>query len=230
MAEFTLPKNSKIRKGPGVEARRGQAPQDLQDLSLRSGQRRQSALGPLHDRPRQMRADGPRRADQDQERDRPDAYFPALLPRRDLRILRDEHAWAQRTRLHHADRRHQGGGPDHSAAAHGRGQGSGAGPHSPICPICVDPALAENLEPGAVARAAPVTGGPGKARRATTNAFSASAARPAARATGGTPTDTSALPFCCRPIAGLSTAATRRPAIGSTSSRIRSGSTAATRS
>ena len=52
---------------PRVEARGGQAAQDLQNLPLRPRQRRQPALRPLHDRPRQMRADGPRRADQDQE-------------------------------------------------------------------------------------------------------------------------------------------------------------------
>ena len=63
-----------------------------------------------------------------------------------------------------------------------------------------------------------------------TNASCAPAARPPARATGGTATATSGRPRCCMPIAGSSTAATRRPASGWTSSRIRSSSTAATRS
>ncbi len=36
MAEFTLPKNSKITKGREWKAEGGQAPEDVQDLSLRS--------------------------------------------------------------------------------------------------------------------------------------------------------------------------------------------------
>ena len=68
LAEFTLPKNSKITKGRDVcSPRSGKRPEDLQDLPLRPRQRRQPALRQLHHRPRQMRADGPRRADQDQE-------------------------------------------------------------------------------------------------------------------------------------------------------------------
>ena len=47
------------------------------------------------------------------------------------------------------------------------------------------------------------------------------------RATGGTTTATSAPPPCCKPIAGSTTAATRRPANGSTTWKIRSGCTAA---
>ena len=63
---------------------------------------------------------------------------------------------------------------------------------------------------------------------ASTSASCAPAARPRARATGGTRIATSAPPFCCRPTAGSSTAATRRPASASTIWRTRSGSTAAT--
>ena len=62
------------------------------------------------------------------------------------------------------------------------------------------------------------------------NAFCASAVRPPVRATGGTASAIWDPPCCCRPIAGSPTAATRRPASASTSSRTRSGSTAATRS
>ena len=51
-----------------------------------------------------------------------------------------------------------------------------------------------------------------------------------ARATGGTATATSARRSCCRPIAGSSTRATRTPARASTTSKIRSSSIAATRS
>ena len=49
-----------------------------------------------------------------------------------------------------------------------------------------------------------------------------------ARAIGGTPTAIWARRSCCRPIAGLPTAATRRPATGSTSWRIRSACIVAT--
>ena len=63
-----------------------------------------------------------------------------------------------------------------------------------------------------------------------TSASSAPAARPPARATGGTPTATSGRRRCCTPIAGSSTSATRRPASGWTTSTMRSSSTAATRS
>ena len=62
------------------------------------------------------------------------------------------------------------------------------------------------------------------------NAFCASAARPPARAIGGTASAIWGRRSCCRPIAGSPTAATKRPASGSTRSKTRSGSTAATRS
>ena len=67
MAEFTLPKNSKIRKGRAHPAPDGaKRTQALQNLPLRSRQRRESALRHVRGRSRQLRADGPRRADQDQ--------------------------------------------------------------------------------------------------------------------------------------------------------------------
>ena len=70
----------------------------------------------------------------------------------------------------------------------------------------------------------------GPSSTASTNASSVSAARPAARAIGGMPTGSWDRRSCCKPIAGSWTAATRRPASGWTSSRIRSGSIAAIRS
>ena len=63
---------------------------------------------------------------------------------------------------------------------------------------------------------------------ACTNASCAPAARPRARAIGGMRIAISVRRRCCRPIAGFRTAATRRPANGSTISRTRSGSIAAT--
>ena len=52
----------------------------------------------------------------------------------------------------------------------------------------------------------------------------------AARASGGTPTSSSARPACCRPTASSPTAATRPPASASTTSRTRTACSAATRS
>ena len=47
-----------------------------------------------------LRPDGSGRADQDQERDRSDADVPPLLPRRHLRLVRDEHRRREHARLH----------------------------------------------------------------------------------------------------------------------------------
>src|SRR5512145_96599 len=60
------------------------------------------------------------------------------------------------------------------------------------------------------------------------SASCAPAARPPARLIGGTATAISVLPSSCRLIAGSRTAATSAPASGSTSSKIPSGSIAAT--
>ena len=197
-------------QGPRPSRRRGQAAEDVQDLSLRSRQRRQPALRHLHDRSRQMRADGPRRADQDQERDRPDADLPPLVPRGDLRVVLDEHGRPQRPRLHHRDRGHQGRGPDHPAAAHGGGQGPRPRLHPFLRPIRLDPAVAE-VGDARRRRARSGCSRPTTAPSSTasTSASCAPAARPAARAIGGTPTSSSARRSCSRPIAGSPTAATR---------------------
>ncbi len=63
---------------------------------------------------------------------------------------------------------------------------------------------------------------------ASTSAFCAPAAPPRAPATGGTTSAIWGLRCCCRPIAGSATAATRRPASGSTIWKTPSASTAAT--
>jgi succinate dehydrogenase/fumarate reductase iron-sulfur protein len=65
---------------------------------------------------------------------------------------------------------------------------------------------------------------------ACTSASCAPAARPAARASGGTRTSSSARPACCRPTASSPTAATRTPPAASTTSRTRTACSAATRS
>ncbi len=91
MAEFTLPKNSKITRGREWKPEQGKRLRTFKIYRYDPGQRRQPALRSLHHRPRQMRSDGPRRADQDQERDRSDAHLPPLMPGRDLRLVRDEY-------------------------------------------------------------------------------------------------------------------------------------------
>ena len=106
MAEFTLPANSKISAGKTYAAPAGaEERQDVQDLSLDAGRRQEPAARHLRSRPGRLRADGSRRADQDQERDRSDADLPPLLPRRHLRLLRDEHRRHQHAGLHQVHRR-----------------------------------------------------------------------------------------------------------------------------
>ena len=128
MAEFTLPANSKVGAGQDLSRRRP-APNG-------SGTSRSIAgipttapnprLDTYRDRSRCLRPDGPRRADQDQERDRHHADLPPLLPRRHLRLLRDEYRRHQHPGLPEADRRGEGRRQDLSAAAYAGGQGSGA--------------------------------------------------------------------------------------------------------
>jgi hypothetical protein len=62
------------------------------------------------------------------------------------------------------------------------------------------------------------------------NASCAAVVQAPARASGGTPTNTSVRRDCCRPIASWSTAATRRPAGDSTTWRIPTACFAAERS
>ncbi len=89
-----------------------------------------------------MRTDGPRRADQDQERGRCHADVPALLPRRNLRLVRHEHRRRQYARLHAGDCRHSRRREDLSAAAPAGHQGSRPGPHELLRAVRLDQALA----------------------------------------------------------------------------------------
>ena len=229
MVELTLPKNSRMVTGktwPKPEGATNVRTFRIYRYDPDSGA--QPADRHLFRRPRHLRPDGSRRADQDQERDRPDADLPPLLPRGHLRLLRDEHRRHQHARLHLRHGRDQGRREDLPAAAHAGGQGPRARPHPLLRPARQRQAVARD-------RDQPARSGSGSSRSRTaasstgsTSASSAPAARPPARATGGTATASSARRRCCTPIAGSSTAATRRPASGSTSSRIRSSSTAAT--
>ena len=229
MAEFTLPANSKIGIGRDLQgAGRRQEHQDVQGLSLDAGRRQEPVARHLRSRPGHLRADGSRRADQDQERDRQLAHLPPLVPRGRVRLVRDEHRRHQYAGLHQVHRRREGRHQDLPAAAHAGGARPGARPHRALRPARLDRAVAEDRPPSR--RRASACSRPRSAPSSTAcgSASCASAARPRARPTGGTASAISARPSCCRPIAGSPTAATRRRASGSTSSRIRSGSIAAT--
>ena len=127
-------------------------------------------------------------------------------------------------------RRGRGAGHDLPAAAPGGDQGSRSRPHDLLCAARLDRAVAEDREPGAGEGMAAIARGTGEARRPLRMHPVRLAARPRARAIGGTATATSARRCCCRPIAGSSIRGTKRRASGSTISRTRSASIAATRS
>ena len=230
MAEFTLPANSKVGTGKTYPAPAGaKRVRAFKIYRWNPEDGRQSAARHLRGRSRHLRADGPRRADQDQERDRHDADLPPLLPRRHLRLVRDEHRRHQHARLPQGDRRGEGRRADLSAAAHAGGQGPGARPDPHLRAVPLDRAVAaERQRAAARPRAARSRSASARSSTGSGNASCASAARRAARAIGGTASAISARPSCCRPIAGSPTAATSAPASGSTRSRIRSGSIAAT--
>ena len=93
MAKFSLPANSKVRK----DGRVFKAPAGAKNVRVFKiyrfdpGLARESAPRQLRGRHGQLRSDGFRRPDQDQERDRSDAELPPLVPRGDLRFVRHEH-------------------------------------------------------------------------------------------------------------------------------------------
>ena len=136
----------------------------------------------------------------------------------------------QHARLHARHRRRRGAGDDLSAAAPGSDQGSGARSLGLLRPARLDRAVAEDRQPAAGEGMAAVAGGAVEARRPLrvhpvrllldVVPELLVERRPLSRARRS----------CCRPIAGSSTRATKRRASGSTISRIRSASIAATRS
>ena len=120
--------------------------------------------------------------------------------------------------------------PHLSAAAHAGGEGPRARSHALLCPAPLDRAVAEDHDAGAPDRVEASHPTTAPSSMDSTSAFSAPAARRLVPRTGGTATATWGRQRFCRPIAGLLIRAMKRPASGSTMSRIRSGSTAATRS
>ncbi len=229
MAEFSLPRNSRVREGRAHKA----APEAKRVKTFKVYRYDPEEWGkpagrPLRDRSRRLRADGPRRADQDQERGRQRADLPPLLPRGRLRLLRDEHPRPQHAGLHLCLRGHLWRRRGLSLAPHGGDQGPGHRLHAVLGAVRADPAVAAGGHAGPPARARPE---PAAARASSTacgNASCAPAARPAARPTGGTASASSGRRRCCSPTAGSPTRATSAPPSGSTRSRTRFACTAAT--
>ena len=122
----------------GLPARLDRVPH----LPVEPRRREQPAARHLLGGARHLRADGARRADQDQERDRSHAHLPALLPRGHLRVVLHEHRRPQRARLPQDHRRGGRSGEHLPAAAPAGGQGPGARPHQLLRPAAVDRAVA----------------------------------------------------------------------------------------
>ena len=230
--EFTLPANSKIDKAAGKTHPAPAGAKNVRKFVIYrfdpdSGS--EPAHGHLRSGHGRLRPDGSRRADQDQERDRFHADVPPLVPRRNLRQLRDEHRRPNTLACTKACDEVQGRREDLSAAAHAGGEGSGTRSHQFLRAVRGGEALAADAHAGAAgSRAAAVAGRPGKDRPS----FGLHPVRllfdVLSRATGGTAIAISGPRRCWPPIAGSSTAATRPPAKGSTISKIRSGCIAAT--
>jgi succinate dehydrogenase / fumarate reductase iron-sulfur subunit len=139
----------------------------------------------------------------------PTLTFPPLVPRGHLRLVLDEHERPQRPRLHHRD-----GGPQGEIRITPL-------PHMEVVKDLVPDfsnfyaqyaSIRPWLQTVTTTRAARSgCRAPSSARSSTgsTSASCARAARPRARATGGTRTSSSARRSCCRPTAGSPTAATR---------------------
>ena len=231
MAEFALPKNSQIKPGrtwPAPSGAKKTKRFRIYRYEPESGQnpRMDTFELDLAD----MRADGPGRAGQDQDRGRQHAHLPPLLPRGHLRQLLDEHRRRQHARLHARDRGLARRRHDLPAAAHERGQGPDRRPRADLGPVRVDRALDPDLHAGPrEGAAAEPRGAPPARRPLRVHPLLLLHDRPA-RPTGGTATASSAPPSCSRPTASSPTAGTRRRSTGSRASRTPTGSTAATRS
>ena len=119
MAQFRLTRELEDPPRQAVQSAGGrEAGARVQDLPLRPGVGREPARRHLRGRHGELRPDGSGRPDQDQERDRSDTDVPPLVPRRHLRLVRDEHRRPQHARVHAGERRHPRHDQDLSAAAH----------------------------------------------------------------------------------------------------------------
>ena len=215
MAEFALPRNSKVKAGRHHEAAAGAkraktfaiyrwSPDDAENPRLDRYTIDLDKCGPMV----------------------LDALIyiknevdPTLAFRRSCRegylwLLRDEYRldqgrWDQHAGLHQADCRHGGGRHDLSVAAHGSGQGSCARSQPDLRPIRFHRALVANAIAGTLARTAAKPGGSRKAGRSIRVHLVLLLFEPRAQATGGTAIAIWARLSCCKPIAGSRIAGTR---------------------
>ena len=169
MAEFTLPKNSRIRKGKGripapgrreADQARSRSTATIPTAARIRATTRSSSISTAAGRWSSTRCIKIK-TEQD----------PTLTFRRSCRegicgSCSMNMNGQQRPRLHHRDRGSEGRDPDHAAAAHGRDQGPRPRFHPFLRPICLDRALAEDQDADAVGQgAAAVARGPGEAGR-----------------------------------------------------------------
>src|SRR6202142_3589679 len=113
-----------------------------------------------------MWTDGARPPSQDQRPNRPDTVIPAVLPRRRVRLMRDEHRRGQHTCLSDADGQpEERDEPHHAAAAPGGSEGSRSGPPRSLCAIRFDRAVDTNRSTATGSRAPSIARGTRKARR-----------------------------------------------------------------
>ncbi len=102
MAKFLLPANSRVQRGQTYSAPAGSV--NVKRFSVyrydpESGQ--PPPAGYLRSRYWSLRAHGARRALQNKKRDRRDAHVQPFLPRRNLRVLRDEYQREKRPSVNH---------------------------------------------------------------------------------------------------------------------------------
>ena len=138
MAEFTLPRNSRIDKAPASSYRRPPVPRTCARFRIyRFDPAPAAGRASIATRSTwQLRADGARCAAEDQKRGRSHAVAAALVPRGHLRLVRDEYQRPEHARLHQGLRRARPRRHQHlSAAAHAGGQGSGHRPDQFLCPV-----------------------------------------------------------------------------------------------
>ena len=226
MVELTLPRNSRVKKGkvwPAETAANGKKPKRSKEFKVYRYDPDSGANPAMDTYTVDLDSCGPMVLDAlikiKNEID------PTLSFRRSCRegvcgSCAMNIAGRQHAGLHQGDQRLFGRGGDLSPAAHAGGQGSGARPHQFLRPIFLDRAL--SCRPRRRSRKRN-----GSSRRKTApswtgfmSASSAPAARPHAPAIGGIRSAIWGRRRCCNPIAGWSTAATRKPASGWTSWKI----------
>jgi hypothetical protein len=228
MVEFALPKNSKVKAArPGRSRRRHRRRASSRSIAGIPDDGKTRASTPISST-RRLRPDGARRADLDQEH-----IDPTLTFRRSCREgvcgscamnIDGQNTLACTKAMHDV----KGRGQDLSAAAHAGGQGPGARPDQFLRPVRLDRAVAADHHADAAEGMAAEPRGPREARRPLR-------VHPVRLLLDLVPellVERRPLSRPRRAAAGLSlarsTAATRRPASGSTIWKIRSGSIAAT--